>query len=105
MPVEPYAMAIGIDVGIAHVGVAVHQTKGTGLRALPFVQLGVNTIKARMIFDQPIRQNTGIRATGEIGVDVGQHQLDLVDRESVVSGKSVSVRVDLGGRRSIKKKK
>src|SRR3546814_19328106 len=27
-----------------------------------------------------------------------------IDRKSVVSGKSVSVRVDLGGRRSIKKK-
>src|SRR3546814_21106651 len=30
---------------------------------------------------------------------------DSIDRKSVVSGKSVSVRVDLGGRRSIKKKK
>src|SRR3546814_14962256 len=29
----------------------------------------------------------------------------MVDRKSVVSGKSVSVRVDLGGRRIIKKKK
>src|SRR3546814_2925896 len=29
---------------------------------------------------------------------------DAVDRKSVVSGKSVSVSVDLGGRRSIKKK-
>src|SRR3546814_17124849 len=29
----------------------------------------------------------------------------LADRKSVVSGKSVSVRVDLGGRRIIKKKK
>src|SRR3546814_13910443 len=28
-----------------------------------------------------------------------------LDRKSVVSGKSVSVRVDLGGRRNIKKKK
>src|SRR3546814_11794468 len=28
----------------------------------------------------------------------------LLDRKSVVSGKSVSVRVDLGGRRNIKKK-
>src|SRR3546814_18595933 len=28
----------------------------------------------------------------------------LIDRKSVVSGKSVSVRVDLGGRRIIKKK-
>src|SRR3546814_15262402 len=30
---------------------------------------------------------------------------EVVDRKSVVSGKSVSVRVDLGGRRIIKKKK
>src|SRR3546814_12581200 len=30
---------------------------------------------------------------------------DLSDRKSVVSGKSVAVRVDLGGRRSIPKKK
>src|SRR3546814_15644605 len=29
----------------------------------------------------------------------------IIDRKSVVSGKSVSVRVDLGGRRIIKKKK
>src|SRR3546814_16820058 len=33
--------------------------------------------------------------------DTGQ----LLDRESVVQGKSVSVRVDLGGRRNVKKKK
>src|SRR3546814_13784981 len=34
------------------------------------------------------------------------HDLDaLVDRKSVVEGKSVSVRVDLGGRSIIKKKK
>src|SRR3546814_14200459 len=31
--------------------------------------------------------------------------LEQADRKSVVSGKSVSVRVDLGGRRTIKKKK
>src|SRR3546814_13355706 len=30
---------------------------------------------------------------------------ESIDRKSVVEGKSVSVRVDLGGRRSIKKKK
>src|SRR3546814_19310551 len=38
----------------------------------------------------------------------GQHDRDGEepgDRQSVVSGKSVSVRVDLGGRRIIKKKK
>src|SRR3546814_14145009 len=33
------------------------------------------------------------------------HQIQPGDRKSVVSGKSVSVRVDLGGRRIIKKKK
>src|SRR3546814_8566353 len=32
------------------------------------------------------------------------HILPVADRKSVVSGKSVSVRVDLGGRRIIKKK-
>src|SRR3546814_12685506 len=31
--------------------------------------------------------------------------LELIDRKSVVEGKSVSVRVDLGGRRVVKKKK
>src|SRR3546814_15793660 len=34
-----------------------------------------------------------------------RYRLDRLDRKSVVSGKSVSVRVDLGGRRNIKKKK
>src|SRR3546814_1930408 len=39
--------------------------------------------------------------------DVGddQDRVDKRDRKSVVSGKSVSVRVDLGGRRIIQKKK
>src|SRR3546814_11685019 len=35
----------------------------------------------------------------------GTRIAEASDRKSVVSGKSVSVRVDLGGRRSIKKKK
>src|SRR3546814_13489217 len=35
----------------------------------------------------------------------GNPAAEAVDRKSVVSGKSVSVRVDLGGRRIIKKKK
>src|SRR3546814_11827269 len=35
----------------------------------------------------------------------GQGGLQIADRKSVVEGKSVSVRVDLGGRRIIKKKK
>src|SRR3546814_16687697 len=45
---------------------------------------------------QPRRERTGLRRTGVRGSQ---------DRKSVVEGKSVSVRVDLGGRRIIKKKK
>src|SRR3546814_14866724 len=42
----------------------------------------------------------------QLGVLAMQLQPDLlVDRKSVVEGKSVSVRVDLGGRRIIKKNK
>src|SRR3546814_16522012 len=37
--------------------------------------------------------------------DRGDHDRRIGDRKSVVQGKSVSVRVDLGGRRIIKKKK
>src|SRR3546814_159109 len=38
-------------------------------------------------------------------VHAGDTLYPMLDRKSVVEGKSVSVRVDLGGRRSLKKKK
>src|SRR3546814_12059066 len=41
---------------------------------------------------------------GEFVAELVDHALS-VDRKSVVSGKSVSVRVDIGGRRDLKKKK
>src|SRR3546814_19135104 len=46
------------------------------------------------------RQYRQLPGSGRPGVDVA-----LLDRKSVVSGKSVYVRVDLGGRRIFKKKK
>src|SRR3546814_16644219 len=46
----------------------------------------------------------GGRADGRCGVSPDLLHVEQ-DRKSVVSGKSVSVRVDLGGRRIIKKKK
>src|SRR3546814_3817875 len=49
--------------------------------------------------DAPAR----LQAVAEHPLNPGQ--LAAADRTSVVSGKSVSVRVDLGGRRIIKKKK
>src|SRR3546814_12552335 len=51
------------------------------------------------------------RALGDLAArqlrvdDVGEHLLVHRDRKSVVSGKSVSLRVDLGGSRTIKKQK
>src|SRR3546814_20342494 len=48
--------------------------------------------------DDPGREGMGAR-----NVDRPRHP--LLDRKSVVEGKSVSVRVDLGGRRRIKNKK
>src|SRR3546814_10963847 len=50
--------------------------------------------------DQPTRTSIAINAS-----DATVRGVEAEDRKSVVSGKSVSVRVDLGGRRSIKKKK
>src|SRR3546814_11520356 len=49
-----------------------------------------------------VHRRTGV--VGRIEVVLRQGVEDL-DRKSVVEGKSVSVRVDLGGRRIIKKKK
>src|SRR3546814_12897240 len=58
-----------------------------------------------------LRASNGICPAGQDGMGLrlfgplqGEHVGEL-DRKSVVSGKSVSVRVDLGGRRIIKKKK
>src|SRR3546814_11144223 len=45
------------------------------------------------------RQIAGLRPNPSLAIDAEK------DRKSVVEGKSVSVRVDLGGRRIIKKKK
>src|SRR3546814_15837110 len=52
------------------------------------------------------RQDDMFSGADEVRDPCRRFQFDAValDRKSVVSGKSVSVRVDLGGRRSIKKK-
>src|SRR3546814_12471963 len=62
--------------------------------------------------DQRIKHDIIIPASDMSGAEHGQvvsveivQQPTRQDRKSVEKGKSVSVRVDLGGRRSIKKKK
>src|SRR3546814_12141512 len=48
--------------------------------------------------------HSGLRPGARV-LDIGCAKGFLVDRKSVVEGKRVSVRVDIGGRRIIKKKK
>src|SRR3546814_11435325 len=50
------------------------------------------------------RHDEGAEAHPDEPAAAGDHQ-PLLDRKSAVSGQSVSVRVDRGGRRTIKKKK
>src|SRR3546814_14751148 len=69
-------------------------------------------ILARELLGQPaferevVGLRRGERLGGEIGAAEGVEADELLqrDRKSVVSGKRVSVRVDLGGRRIIKQK-
>src|SRR3546814_10635655 len=55
-------------------------------------------------FHQRRQIGVGAADVEDSGPGVAVKRLHHQDRKSVVSGKSVSVRVDLGGRRSIKKK-
>src|SRR3546814_19048286 len=59
---------------------------------------------------QRLRPALGHHLDGQAALEVGRRlfpplEIGLLDWKGVVSGKSVSVRVDFGGRRSIKKKK
>src|SRR3546814_11608611 len=78
----------------------------------PVVQRLVRTIRARRITPpQPVAVDEDDPAqhppilNPRLAMALGKVRLQTRDRKSVVSGKSVSVRVDLGGRRIIKKKK
>src|SRR3546814_15246099 len=53
-------------------------------------------------FRDTLLSRGGSKDASQLFVDFTGHEPDI-DRKSVVSGKSVSVRVDLGGRRIIKK--
>src|SRR3546814_11961123 len=77
-----------VERGLGHVGVRVPG----GLEVA--VELAFDR---RHVDDVPV-------ARGRLAIGRAQHQRLESDRKSVVSGKSVSVRVDLGGRRIIQKK-
>src|SRR3546814_14507880 len=59
----------------------------------------------RRIYDRVAVGVLPVTADTELQIGIGHHDLSPLDRKSVVEGKSVSVRVDLGGCRIIKKKK
>src|SRR3546814_14341480 len=65
------------------------------------------TAANRLIFEDKVKFIMGPMGGATalaIGPTVEKHGVLTTDRKSVVEGKSVSVRVELGGRRSIKKK-
>src|SRR3546814_11409682 len=78
--------------GFAAVPLQSFGDKGNGFRPIDLDQ------RAALAHHRPRRAITGVQALMRITVAIGQ------DRKSVVQGTRVSVRVDLGGRRIIKKK-
>src|SRR3546814_16876336 len=73
---------------------------------LPMTGTYLKQLCAALVSSTPDKRgNWRIFITFELPMLSAVFRAPLRDRKSVVSGKRVSVRVDLGGRRSIKKKK
>src|SRR3546814_11919216 len=70
-----------------------------------FVSVFENSRGQQLILIVDKTTKTGQFSAGEAGWRIENISSDKIDRKSVVTGKSVSVRVDLGGRRNITKKK
>src|SRR3546814_21097571 len=85
------------------------QRSGSGTVVLHFLKLGFGIgglhrrlrLKALRLLRLPLVFSHALLEAFDALGDIAQH----VDRKSVVEGKSVSVRLDLGGRSNIKKKK
>src|SRR3546814_12451966 len=71
-----------------------------------FAKVSALTAQGRFLDAQALQVNApgGFSVNGDDGNLNFGNAGDILDRKSVVSGTSVSVRVDLGGRRIIKKK-
>src|SRR3546814_20171903 len=97
--------ALRIDAALLAPGAIMEKVKGRDVRAsvildgpmaTPFIDYDIT---ARQIaFDATGLEN--LKASGRAVLDADRIR---IDRKSVVEGKSVSVSVDLGGRRTIKK--
>src|SRR3546814_20738963 len=76
-----------------------------GAIRLPAGDLGLDLLVVQDAPGHGVDQNHLAGAEPSLGTDLFRAEGQRTDRKSVVSGKSVSVSVDLGGRRIIKKKK
>src|SRR3546814_12773108 len=79
--------------------------------AAAITQLFIGTLEQRVVVEVERDELPGIDLAQHaqivlvaFGVALVEHQILIIDRKSVVWGQSGSVRVDLGGRRVIKKK-
>src|SRR3546814_16932382 len=99
------AEAIGLSLPNSNMAPAPYKSRDEVALAAgeQVVELLARNIRPRDICTREAFENAArvVAATG--GSTNGGLHLPAIDRKSVVSGKSVSVRVDLGGRRLIKK--
>src|SRR3546814_17948744 len=95
-------LGVAVDDGTIAAGIVVVAAEGDGGRAGDAADMDVEAGLG------------GLRLAGDVAfrIDLGGGRRDMhrevvavVDRKSVVQGKSVSVRVDIGGRRCLNKKK
>src|SRR3546814_18682667 len=94
--------------GVIYPGLAQRMSAGTGI--LHSEKNDAWRVQGGASHDDPVRFIQMWVPPDENGIEPGYEQreiddADLRDRKSVVSGKSVSVRVDLGGSRILQKKK
>src|SRR3546814_16067906 len=77
---------------------------GVGLLLAPRLHRSANLINGRFVGDEVAHRGLRVRSERKPLLNGRAYHAET-DRKSVVEGKSVSGRVDLGGRRIIKKKK
>src|SRR3546814_13441719 len=100
----------GADIYMANAGVNTITPSGEVREAEYDTQFGINargTFFGVQAIAPHLQERASIILVGSLASDkvLDGHAVYAGDRKSVVLGKSVSVRVDLGGRRIIKKKK
>src|SRR5690606_30093394 len=97
LPVEPDPLAIGPQVAVAQVGVAVVHTAGAGLLTLVNTELFKGAEEARRLVQQPAWQKGLVLGLDDVLLGPGPHHLQLpgVDR-GIHGGLEPAVLIQLG---------